>query len=291
MLNRMLLKISLFDAARYPRGSVRIKLNWGQKKWSLVEDDAQSNWQRVGFTKEGPFEPRPNGTIWFWDQEHIHNTVIAWNAPASEEVIKNNSGSGRIFEPKDALFKEGPIEWMLEGASPSVATPTLSPLREKALKTLDRILPAPYGSQNWKDNPYHSEMKEGAYTNCVEFPRYYLGLLGKKLYAGYPPKTTKGWTDADGIKRPGPGDVYILCATAKRDHTNAHVGIIYSTNWDNSNGLLWRTADWGQVGGWDGKMVVRTYDPVAASLTGEAGSPYPQARAIFGWVDLDKYFS
>jgi hypothetical protein len=73
----MLLKISLFDAARYLRASVRISLDWKQKKWSLVEDDAQSSWQRVGFTKEGPFEPRPSGAIWLWDKEHLHACICS----------------------------------------------------------------------------------------------------------------------------------------------------------------------------------------------------------------------
>jgi hypothetical protein len=277
-----------------------MKLDWGQKKWFLEKDEAQPIWERVGFSQKGPFEPQTgNETIWLWDEPHIHNTVIFWDAPASETVSRNNSGKGRIFDPKDPAFKEGKIEWTIESAAP----PALSPLRQRALAELVNLIPARYPKSwpttkdglttkgpegNWAKNVFSSlrQKAKAGYTNCVEFPAYLVLVLNggkKKLNPGFPPNTTKGWTDAGGGKRPLPGDIFILLNPGDEF---GHVGVIYDTSWKSSKGLLWRTADWGQGDGWDGDWVERTYDPVKGTLTGGPNSP----RKILGWVDLDELF-
>jgi len=281
----MLLHLQVFDARNTLRGNARMRLNYDTKEWK-IEEDSQHIWPKVGFSSRGAFEEKAWTVTWLWDQPPGHqkrNTVILWGAPTSESDGAK-AGSGRIYDPNDTAFKDGKVQWTAE------PTP-LSELRTNALKLLDTMLPAPYGSQKWLKNPFCSKKVSGGYTNCVEFPAYLIYALNlKKLLPGYPPTTTPGWTDADGKNKPRPGDIYILCKTPARDLSAAHVGVIYSTSWSNSNGLLWRTADWGQgPGGWDGAFVERKYDPQAASLTGDAASPYPGARAIRGWVDLDAY--
>ena len=287
----MLLTLTVSDASHKRRGSVRLKLDWGKKKWFLEQDDPEPVWQRVGFSKEGPFEPQTSGVIWLWDQPHTHNTVIVWDGPASETVSRTNSGSGRIFDPKDPVFKDGKIEWTIEKAG----TGALSDLREKARKRLTEILPAPYGSSKWKANPYHS-LKPGpvsGYTNCVEFPAYVVYLLGGRIPPGYPIPAAKqhnAWVHSDGNRRPQPGDIYILCKTTKQDTTTAHVGVIYD-----ASGNVWKTGDWGQgTDSWSGELVDRAYDAAVGTLTGEVDPTKGNVRtprAISGWVDLDLYFA
>ncbi len=279
----MLLKLSVYDAARRFRGYARIELDLWQKKWLVVED-RQLVWWWVGFSRKGSLEVKSWDVIWLWDQGH--NTVIFWDTPRSTLDLRHVHlpGEARIFDPKHRAFKEGKIRWVIDAP-----TPSLSALRKKARQHLEQIIPAPYGSQNWLKNPFHSQRpnKNPGYTNCVEFPAYLGHLLGDDRFPrGYPPTTTRGWTEADGVKRPLPGNVFILCKGAQRDGSTAHVGVIY----DNSQGRIWKTADWGQGTGWDGAWVERTYDPVAGTLTGDRSSPFPQPRAIKGWVDIDVYF-
>ncbi len=128
-----------------------------------------------------------------------------------------------------------------------------------------------------------------------------MDYLHKKLiYPGYPPDTTPGWTYADGVLLPLPGDIYILCkgATRSKEAGGSHVGVVYDTNWGNSGGAQWRTADWGQrppliagkpkgiAASWNGDLKIRTYDAGTGTLAGEGNAPTP--KAVKGWVDLEK---
>ncbi len=281
----MQMKLTVYDATQHELGRVRLALNWLQKKWSVIEDPKQI-WQRVGYSRNGTFEVKSWSVIWLWDQGH--NTVIFHDAPLYYFDLRHISkpGNARIFDPKDRNLKEGKIRWTIE---------TLSPLRQRALKHLDEIMPAPYGSVNWKKNPFHSSQSASkpGYTNCVEFPAYLGYLLGDpKFPQAYSVMKAKGWYEYSGSTQPPlPGDVFILCKSAKRDHTTAHIGIVYSTNWNNSQGRLWRTADWGQGNSsWDGDWVERTYNAVAGTLTDGPKRPSKPPRAIKGWLNLDEYF-
>jgi hypothetical protein len=241
------------------------------------------------FTRKGSFDEKTFGVIWLWDQlagRPRRNTVILHGAPTADGEAEGKAGSARIYDPNDTAFKDGKVTWTVEAE-------VLSDVRKKALALLDNMFPAPYGSQKWLSNPFHSKQPGPVhgYTNCVEFPAYLIYSLNlKKLFPGYPPTNLPGWTEADGKTKPKPGDIYTLSPGKVRVKTNAHIGVIYSTSWSNSNGLLWRTADWGQgSSGWDGLFIDRNYDPAAATLTGPASSPFPDARAIRGWLDLDLY--
>jgi len=280
----MYMKLTVFDVAQQERGRARLQLDWQNKKWSIAQD-TQQVWQRVGYSRQGSFEVKHWSVIWLWDQGH--NTVIFHNAPLFHFDLRHvhSPGEARIFDSRDKTFKEGKIRWTIE---------TLSPLRKKALQHLEQITPAPYGSSKWKKNPYHA-LQPGPipnYTNCIEFPAYLGYLLGdSKFPLAYSVQKAKGWTKYDSAKQPLPGDVFILCKTAKRDHSTAHIGIIYSTNWNNSQGRIWRTADWGQGNSsWDGDWVERTYNPQAGTLTDGPKRPNKPPRAIKGWLDLDDYF-
>ena len=277
----MRLILSVSNAAKQFRGHVVIGLLWHGERWFLASDP-RGVWQSVGYTNEGRFKIKGSKVMEVYDQGYT--IAILQDAPRSRFDRKHvfSLADGSILDPKDRAFKDGKIRWVVENER------VLSQIRQTALVTLDKLIPATYGGTEWGKNIYKST-KPGptkGYTNCVEFPAWYVHELkkGKILRPGYPPTTTTGWTDADGVKLPLPGDIFILCKTTKRDNTTTHVGVIYSTDWKNSDGLKWRTADWGQMG-WNGLWVERVFDPVAGTLTGGRGT-----RAIKGWVDLDVFF-
>ena len=205
-----------------------MRLDRSRLRWSVVED-RDLVWQRVGFSRSGHFDIRSVDVYWLWDQRR--NTLVLWDVPVADSDRRHAlvPGEGLISDPKDANFRNGRVRWLVDTAK----TPPLSALRKRALQVLEKITPAPYGSENWKRNPFHST-KPGrypGYTTCVEFPAYYGYLLGDERFPrGYPPPTTKGWKDAGAGKLPLPGDVFILCKDKQRDGTTAHVGVIYSTN-------------------------------------------------------------
>ncbi|MCC6392822.1 MAG: hypothetical protein IT167_19650 [Bryobacterales bacterium] len=82
-----------------------------------------------------------------------------------------------------------------------------------------------------------------------------------------------------------------MCKGPVRDQSTAHVGVIYSTSWEHSEGRIWRTGDWGQgASGFDGDFGVSRYDPGAGTLSGVSGTGMGKARALLGWVDIDLFY-
>lgn len=281
----------IYDRNHDFRGRVWIKLDWGQHLWSIADHDMGSVWEHVCRSDYGSFEPKPWFVIWLGDQ-YQPVTLIFREAPMTYNDGISRSGWARMYAPVDPQFIDALVYWEIESYGPQ----PLSALRKRARQWMANTLPAPYGSKNWRDNLYHSK-KPGTpgYTNCVEYPAYIALKLngGKKakIRPGYPPTTTKGWTAPGGNTIPRPGDIFILCKTAKHDGTTAHVGMVYDDIYKDGKRYICRTGDWGQgSSGWDGDWVNRTYDPAAHTLTGDKNNPRPP-RAIKGWVDLDVLFS
>ena len=296
----MMLNLKIYDAKNMPRGSTRMKLDWPQRRWAVVEDDVRQAWQRVGFSQQGHFEYKSWGVIWLWDMHR--NTVIIRDAPMGEALVsKSDEGYARIYDPRDPAFKDGKIDWSIEPEQPPKAAP-LSALRQELLKKLPEILPAQYKgspaeSKNYTANPFHvrSEDVANGYTTCGEFPAYVVHLLGGKMRpgtTGLQPQAEKrsAWRTPDGKTRPRPGDFYALCDSVRVDHSVAHIGVIV----DPTGNSVWKTADWGQGTGFRGDFVDRAYDSAAGTLAGEVdrkkGNIRPH-RAIKGWLDLDAYFA
>src|SRR5262245_44641919 len=125
----MILRINLKDNSGRPRGAVRVRLDWDTLRWTL-EEDAQQVWPDVGFTPDGPFEPKDWTVIWLWDRPKLHNTLIIWDAPKGEGDAQGQAGQGRIFDPQKPAYKEGRFDWARQAEA-------LSPLRRGALAWLD----------------------------------------------------------------------------------------------------------------------------------------------------------
>ncbi len=288
----MILNLAVNDAKNAPRGRARMKLDFGQKQWSIM-DGQQPAWAGVGFSTKGAFEVRTSGVIWLWDQppgQTKHNTVILWDAPTGSGDAAHAAGSARIFDPKDPAFKDGKINW--------TADTTPSPIRQKAVDFCRAALP-PVGefltpgsskmsriSCETRHSPnVEAEYNKGKhYTNCGAFPAYIAKLLGGKglilhgLSAGMKSAAQKAgaWVEADGVNRPLPGDFYVLENPRGKF---SHVGVVID-----ASGMSWRTADSGQNDGFAAGYRDRRYKE--GSLTGEPtqGGGF---GFLAGWVDIE----
>jgi hypothetical protein len=306
----MFVQLAVFDTKNNLRGQARMKLDWQQKVW-VIDQDQQWIWKRVGFSNMGTFEVKSWGVIWLWDQ--LRNTVIFHDAPRNGIDFKHSSGHARIYDPKDTAFKDGKISWSTNfaPAAESAEAQELSPLRIKLIKLLNEVLPCVYESAKYdritgklrKNSPGVG----AGYTTCGSLPGFVSSELGgkplgkgweaymkKKSLNGTNLVRTRGiqynaWVEADLIKRPKPGDIYALLDKNLTDRLKdgiAHVGVIMD-----SSGSVWKTADMGQGGGFDGKInVERPYNATEGKLFGETnqGGGY---RMLAGWVDIDKYFA
>lgn len=179
------------------------------------------------------------------------------------------------------------------------AEPELSARRRHVLDdVLPGVLPSTYGEKKFteltfgltKDNPNVTS----GYSTCGELATYVArklkdqqrwGTFGVRNNA----QKTGAWVEADGERRPLPGDIYVLLSQGVTDRAKgniAHVGFIVDASGDE-----WKTADAGQGDGWAAGYVNRHYDADAGTLSGEnlhsAGARPP--RLLAGWLDLDAY--
>lgn len=175
-------------------------------------------------------------------------------------------------------------------------------LRIGAAKLLDTLLPAPYGSKKYKENPY-APVKSTAPatcspTNCYAFPAYYLYRLnGNAKVFKYPyfdiskelaafPELFAAFRFADGKTKPKMGDVFLVHDSPTPNASVGHIGVIRTSNRED-----WTTGDYGQQSGdgvcegWDGKITHRKYSVVngVQRLSGPNGT---NARALLGWLDI-----
>lgn len=304
----MFLQLEVFDSNKRFQGYAEMMMDWTKKTWQIMDDD-WFVWNRIGFSKGGTFEFKSWGVIWLWDQ--ARNTVIFWDAPKNNFDFSNYSGQARIFDPRDSALKEGKINWKIDmtvkTSSTAAAAPGLTPLRIQLLTLLRKVLPCSYMDKNYKLIAPGLTKQGGGYTTCGSLPGFVTSELGgKPLGKGWETYMQKyslngtnavrikglkygAWVDGEIGKRPKPGDIYALLNHHKTDRVNdgiSHVGVIMD-----SSGSVWKTADMGQGGGYDGKIdVERPYKADTGELWGESnqGGGY---RTIAGWVDIDKYFA
>src|SRR5262245_8509376 len=175
----MLLNVTLYDNRNASRGSVRLRLDFATKQWS-IPGGSQQAWAGVGYTNsaEGAFEVRVNGAIWLWDQRPgEHNTIIIWDAPTGDSDFTHDKGQGLIFDPKDPSLKDGRIIWTLDPSSVSSA-----PIRARVLELIKGIpfdFPPVY-KVNFPSGPPNNrpDVYNGKVTNCGEFPGWITKNLG-----------------------------------------------------------------------------------------------------------------
>lgn len=311
----MFIQLNVFDTGDRLRGQARMRLDWQQKTWT-VDEDQQWIWRRIAYSNVGSFEVKSWGVIWILDE--LRNPVIFHDAPQNAIDFKHHKGHARIYDPKDSTFKDGKISWSINVAAatttnaqtPGTQATELSPRRVRLLQVIKEVIPCTYA--DGKFDRITGKMRKDSkgvgagYTTCGSLPGFVSSELGAaglkgKAWESYMQKRSlngtnavriKGikfnaWVEADLVKRPLPGDVYALLNNGKSDRLNdgiSHVGVIID-----SSGDVWKTADMGQGGGWDGKFVERPYKVKEGELFGETiqGGGY---RTLAGWVDIDKYF-
>lgn len=325
----MFLNLAVVDKRNQNRGSVRLELDFQAQAWSIPAAQQQA-WAGVGFSNppKGSFELKDWGVMWLWDQRPgEHNTLIIWKPPVAEDDSSHPKGQARIYDPKDASFKDAVIDWSVEAAP----KPTLSPVRQR-VKDIIRGIPFNYfppAKENFPNPPPNAKTypkpdyaKETKVTNCGEFPGWIAKHMGgANLPADTFMKFHDKWGDyaltapmigwdawakklenarkapgsiwvpySKGLK-PQPGDIYILL---KADKVNfAHVGIIFECDRN-----PWTTADCGQGDGFGGCYQRRTFDEATGSLTLLLPGPPPKyklpdagLRYLKGWVNIDNLFA
>ncbi len=316
----MFIKIDVINNQGALKGNIRLRLDWQQKTWSLLEDPTLV-WPSICKATTGKFEFKDWGVLWIWD--NLRHLFILWDAPNDELDIFTPAASGAIFDPVDsANFKDGKINWSIDftpsnlaGAQPKpAAVQASSPFREHLLKRLNELLDAPYLSKNYdtltgglrRTDPGVTGAA-GVYTSCGSMPGFvtfemgtFKGLKGK-AHQDYMNKYSlngtnivriKGlryncWRENDLVERPIPGDIYALLNKGDKDKKNSgisHVGVI-----QDCAGNPWKTMDLGQGSGFDGKKnAPRDYKADIGELYGETnqGGGY---RVLAGWVNVDDY--
>jgi hypothetical protein len=259
----MILNLTVNDPRSGRRNASRLALDWGRKQWS-IPDGQQQGWSGIGYSSKGTFELKSWGVMWLWDQpsgQQKRNTMILWNPPAGESDSLHFTGLARIHDPKDPALRDGRVSWSVDASAKAAKPQGLSPIRAKVLDICAKILPLPIGtfltpgkkpmtdiSSDTMDSPnVIAEYAKGKkYTNCGALPAYVAkklnssGMLTRGMSAGLKgwAMEKKVWTPADGIKRPQPGDIYVL---EKPQGKFSHDGIIIK-----SEGTNWVTADSGQ---------------------------------------------
>jgi len=181
----MILDMTVNDPRNGRRSSSRLALDWVKKEWSIPQG-GQPGWSGVGFSTKGPFELKPWGVMWLWDQppgQKKRNTVILWNPPASDADHLHFTGQARIFDPKDPAFKDGRISWTVDLAAKAPNPPKLAPIRAKIKQLCEEALPAeidtlliPGSAQMLKISTSMFPSIPG-FTNCGDFP----GYIARKL--------------------------------------------------------------------------------------------------------------
>lgn len=289
-----------------------LHLNFKNKQWSIP--NGRHRWNGIVHSDSGSFESKDNGVIWLLDGPHGQsgrfNPVILHRAPLCDSDSAHQSGSGRVYEPRDAAFRDCSIRWKVTGRKPSPppATGELSAVRRRMMAVCREMFPQPHPALIYFTSQRRTAGSK--VTNCGALPGMVMGRIpvippdkrgAFRLSTGQcltspmtmwddfaqlvdkekrPAKNT--WVPFDG-NRPQPGDIYILKKFDKPDFQ--HVGIIVS-----AEGSEWTTCDGGQShpgqpDGFLGGFVKRNFLS-SGEITGEMGS---KAR-LKGWVNLDNLF-
>jgi len=129
-----------------------ISLDFATSTWSVGPtsrdpwgDPASQSWPTQlasGYKQSGTFEVKDNGVIWIWDQwgtpssgmvPEKHNTLIIRDAPTSESDTIHLSGSVRIYDGRNAVFKDVVVPWTRKS---TVGQPSLT----EKLRFFPRVL-------------------------------------------------------------------------------------------------------------------------------------------------------
>jgi len=311
----MYFKFDIFNSQQQPIGSSSVSLDWGSHVW-LVTEDKSGAWKRVTDAKSGKFEFKDWGVLWMWDK--VRNIAIVWDTPKSVHDFSSIKGMARLYKPVDTTLEDTIMNWSLDPGKTGKAIAILnSPLpfsRTAYLQRLNWLMPAPYGSMNYKilaDNLSKDDPKvksaAGHYTTCGSLPGFVSkqvatskGLKGQAFLDWVTKFSLNGtnrvreqgmklgcWVEATPTKRPKPGDIYALLnrgETDKKISGISHVGVV-----EDGSGKNWKTIDLGQAGGFDGCKNEREYKQDTCELSGEInqGGGF---RTVAGWLDLEGYF-
>jgi hypothetical protein len=317
----MLLNLTVKDANNNPRGSAKVRLDFWQKRWYVV-DDKPLPWQYVGFSKGGTFEQKDWNVSWVWDKDPDgtkRNTIIFWDPPVGKHDVKNSSGRARLYDPKDSTFKDCIISWTVDRI-----TPELSPIRQamldiikvvpnkglssddKDFKTLTGFDTARLKKDYWdvatvpdpKDPEPDLKKKRQIpnpsrdFTTCNAFLARVVGMLSDKI--GVP----AGRWLSGGVLQLDLVDKDVKGSWVPTDPTgilHPRPGDVYAAPHINKKGHVQKFGHVGIVGSFDDGLW-SSVDGGQGGREGEKDYIKRVSRGIYyvgrvtGWCDIDKYF-
>jgi hypothetical protein len=287
--------------------SAEFELDFATSTWSLPP--AAAKWGGVMFSDRGTFETKQWGVTWLMDamgSGKKDSTIILYKAPTDEKDQSHDRGTGRVFAPAVAKYKEKEVQWrVVRRATESLGSPSagdLTKVRIKARTICEGLLPKPGRLTNGTNTTGASG------TGCGEFPgrvlrrmpvkgapardAFYLDVPGAGVLDLTSPTThwesfsreidkkfnpvRKTWVEFTGSNRPKTGDIYLLSKFESKSAFQ-HVGMIIS-----SEGTEWTTADGGQGNGWQSGFIKRKF-----LSTGQMDGEFGNKAWLKGWVDLD----
>jgi len=292
----MRLNTIFHDVNGKARGTVRLKLQFGQNTWS-VEDDSLQAWRSAGLSMQGPFDVKGADAIWLWDQEpgkpkqHI---VALSNVPTNENTT-GTAGTGQIVAARKPEFSGARFFW-------AFLPPAMSEVRAKMIDILTRnVFPTGLSSDMpaFRDlTGFDTKRLKADYWDKVDSPdrnfttcNAFLGTMARKLGAKPGSWLSRGvleliradkdvpgsWVTAESGASPQRGDFYSIPLTLESGWVQkfGHVGIIGKIE----DGL-WTSVDGGQGGRKAGIDYIKWVP---------RGKLEPQK--LNGWIDLDRYFA
>jgi len=294
--------------------TAEFELNFVNHTWSL--SPAQGKWGNVMFSDRGPFEVKGWGVIWLMDGLGSVKdcAVILHSAPTGEQDEMHKAGTGRVYTPVLAQYKDETIHWNFLRKSPpteltaSRSSGQVTKARAKAKMICEQLLPKkglsdgkkPAGATGtgcgefpgrvMRRMPVKGPGQTGAF--CLDVPgagKLYLTTptthweeFAKAIDDKYKP-VKKCWVDFAKSNRPQTGDIYLLAQYENKSQFQ-HVGLIIS-----SEGSDWVTADGGQGEGdtdpnkgWRSGFIARKF-----YSTGQIDGEFGSKAWLKGWVDLD----
>jgi hypothetical protein len=293
----MILNLALFDSnGRSRPGAVKISIWIKDKKWSILEDSAQT-WPMICDQKEGPLEIRNPDIVVLQEVQlgKAPQILVELNAmPITDRAIAT-AGTGKVLMAKDPVFAGGGVFWGFVRSS----------IREAMQKVLKKCVPKEvltsddpefkvltgYDTARLKSDFWeHPTAPNKTFTTCnltlgnlaIQLGNMVGKKCGPKLQSG-PLQLDDANKDVPGCwvvpgqgERPDEGDFYSVPYKFGNGWIQkfGHVGTIAKIS-----GGTWISVDGGQGGSTSGIDKIKWIDR----------GPFDPNR-FNGWVNIDKYF-
>jgi hypothetical protein len=293
----MILNLALFDSnGRSRPGAVKLSVWIKDKKWSILEDSAQT-WPMISDQKEGPLEVRSPDTVVLQEVSlgKAPQILVELSAmPVTDRAVAN-AGTGKILLAKDAAFAGGGVFWAFLRSS----------IREAMQKILKMYVPREeltsndpefktltgYDTERLKSDYWeHPTKPNKTFTTCNLTLGNLAIQLGNAVGKKCGPKLQSGPLQLDLADKDVPG-----CWVVPGNGERPDEGDFYSVPYKFANGWVQKFGHVGTIARIEAGMWTSVDGGQGGSSTGidkikwiKRGQFDP--NRFNGWVNIDKYF-